>query len=78
MKEETMTNTTIHEPPTREQLADAAKSIRHWTVTYRPGGLPIRWRNLSVEEQHRLVALTDERRRDEEWRQLVVKAAGRA
>lgn len=73
----TTTATAYLEPPTKDALTDAGRTIRRWTTALRPGGIVIRWGNLDPGEKQRLVELTDRRERTSEWWQLVDRASGK-
>lgn len=63
-------------PPTQLERDAAARAIRKRIVTGE-GGFMVKWRNLSIEQQHKLVGLAEDPGRDmDEFWSLVRTAAG--
>lgn len=68
-----------HEPPPKAMLDDVAKGIRNTLGFGKPGGVTIRWTNLTIEQQHRLCDLaTGGMLWDDEVLDLVWIASGRS
>jgi len=64
-------------PPSRRERANTAAVVRRYTENIRPGGLTIRWSNLTEREARQLIDLTrNHNRSTRSWWPLVLQGAG--
>ena len=64
-------------PPSNRERARTAAVVRRYTENITPGGLTIRWSNLTEREARQLVDMTrDNNRSTRRWWPLVLRGAG--